>query len=248
MLQLRVCVPQQRTTTPSATIKTWHSQIKKTSSKSKHTSSRMPSGIPPRHNEPLLLSPWSLSIRQKTGPKELIFHPQLSPESAHFSASLQPRPGPSQTDYSDACLASPLAFYHFHSCPRSPCSPWQPQGLLKIINHNIPLPSSYITHSSHSSAVHSFATAPACRKPHPPPPPLSRLLILFQPHQSPHCFSNTPGLFLPQDLCTCCSLCLVCCSPGSCLTDYTSSLVSRLGVSCLERPSYGSLSNPSVIL
>lgn len=54
-----------------------------------------------------------------------------------------------------------------------------------------------------------------------------------------------PSLFLPQDLCMCCFLCLVCCS---CLTGYTSSLVSQLMVSSLERPNYGSLSYPSVIL
>ena len=108
----------------------------------------MPSQSSPGHNKSLLPSPWPFSIRQKIGPKELILHAQSTPESAHFSASLQPQPGPSRTDYSDAPLASLLAFYHFQSCPRSPCSPRQPQGLLKIINHNISLPSSHTVHSS----------------------------------------------------------------------------------------------------
>ena len=86
-------------------------------------------------------------------------------KSAHFSASLQPQPGTSRTDYSDAPLASLLAFYHFHSCPSSPCSPRQPQGLLKIINHNISLPSSHTVHSSPLFCSPLLHHSPCLQKP-----------------------------------------------------------------------------------
>lgn len=68
-------------------------------------------------------------------------------------------------------------------------------------------------------------------------PPLFPSFILFRTHQQPpHSSSNMPSSFLPQNLCTCYSHCLECCSPSSHLAGSSSSFRSPLMVPSLERP------------
>ena len=80
-------------------------------------------------------------------------------------------------------LRGPSGLYHFHSCPRRPCSPRQPQGLLKIINHNIPLPSSHTIHSSPLFCSPLLRHSPCLQKP--PPSSSSALPLAYSVPATP---------------------------------------------------------------
>ena len=129
-----------------------------------------------------------------------------------------------------------LAFCHFHSCPDSPSSPQQPQELLKIINQTMFLPCSYTLHGSPllCSPLLHLNPCPQTSLP-------SSFFFLLLPHSLPatpasSLFLKHAKSFLPQDLCTYCSFCLVHCSPSSGLAISSSSFRSQLTVTSLERP------------
>ena len=169
-------------------------------------------------------------------------HPLLTPSVAATLVWLQ--------RYSSGPAQSPPPWPP-SSRPGSPqaVSPKQPEGTCEHLNQVQPVLCPQTSRApiflgvkaqvlpTIPKALQDLPPAPVPSLPSPPPsPPLTHSV---QPREPPHCSSNTPGIVLPQDLCTGYSVCQECYS----LRSSNSFFLLCLNITSSGEPSSNSLSS-----